>query len=97
MVKDSSDINKLQILQAESNRRAITQLNDFINKNVSFVGLLMFILTLTVIAICLFFVIILNVTWLLILNVLNYTSKPTILKMNVNQKLLLFYKIHKIL
>ena len=49
-VEEWSDINKLKKLQAETNRKAITRINDFIQENnVSFVGLSTLILILTVI------------------------------------------------
>ena len=50
-VEDWSDINKLKELQAEANRHAITKLKDYSHENnVSFVGVLTIILTITVIA-----------------------------------------------
>ena len=50
-VADLSDINKLKELMAMVNRHAITILKDFIHENnVSFVGVLTIICTITVIA-----------------------------------------------
>ena len=54
-VKDWSDINKLKELQAEANRHSITKLKDFIHENnVSVVGILTIILSVTVVANLLF-------------------------------------------
>ena len=54
-VEDWCDISKLKELQAEANRHAIAKIKNFIHKNnVSFVGILTIILTLTVIGRTLF-------------------------------------------
>ena len=55
LVEDWCDISKLKELQAEANRHAIAKIKDFIHENnVLFVGILILILTLTVIGDALF-------------------------------------------
>ena len=53
-VEEWSDINKLKELQAETSSHAITKIKNFINENVSFVGLIILILILTMIGCSLF-------------------------------------------
>ena len=50
-IEDWSDVSKLKELQAEANRHTVAKIKDFIHENnVSFVGILTLILTLTVIS-----------------------------------------------
>ena len=92
-VEDWSDVNKLKELQTEANRHAVVKIKDFIHENnVSFVGFLTLILTITVISgslfLCYYFKCY-NFIYTKILSLYQRARKP---KTNIQNSKILFSK-----
>ena len=96
-VEDWSDVDKLKELQAAANRHAVTKIKDFIHENnVSFVGILTLILTITVISGSLFLCYYFKCYSIIYAKILNWYQRARKPKNNAKISKVLFSKNRKI-